>query len=394
MNLTLAKKLDRTVGGAVAATLRVLPRRRPIEPVADFRVRRILVVKLWGIGNWVLLGPLVGALARHYPLAKIDALSFETNREVLDRDDRLERRIYLRLSGFGEFALSVLRALGSLRRAPYDLVIDFEQFSRFSELLVRLMSPRHSIGFRLAGSSRGKLYDAPVAYREARHMSEIFSDLVRAAGLSEWRYLVEPPRIPNEAREEISHLVPAGAGPLLVFHPGSGDNFPGRRWPVEHFARLADLLRRRSAARIVFTGSAAERDLVERIRSSMEEPSASVAGKTSFFALAALLERAAIVFSNDTGPLHLASALAVPVFAFFGPNTPLLYGPLSPGSRAFHAGLPCSPCITNENAKTSPCRLPLCMKAIRPEEVADEAVALLAAAGSGMGAGPAQPLWG
>jgi lipopolysaccharide heptosyltransferase III len=368
MNLSLAKRLDRALGGAVAAALRVRRRRPPLEP--DFRVRRILVVKLWGMGNWVLLSPLVGALARRHPLAEIDALSFDANREILDADPRLARRWLLPLRGFARFGLAAARTALALRRRRYDLVVDFEQFSRFSEVIVRLAAPRHAIGFRAPEGSRGLLYDAAVPYREERHMSEIFADLVRAAGASDFRYALERPAIPDAARASVTAKLPASGGPLLVFHPGSGDNFPGRRWPIEHVARLADRLAREAGARVVFSGSRGERDLVERVRAAMEERSTSLAGETSFFELAALLERAAIVFSNDTGPLHLASALGVPVFAFFGPNTPLLYGPLSAGSRALYAALPCSPCITNANAKTSPCRLPLCMKAIRPDDVA------------------------
>ncbi len=377
MNLSFAKRLDRTLGGAIAAILAMAPRRTVHAADPDFRVRRVLVVKLWGMGNWVLLRPLIGALKRQFPLAEIDALSVSANREILDADPRITRRLTLDLGGFGRLAASALRALWASRRRRYDLVVDFEQFSRFSEILVRLASPRHSIGFRLPSGSRGRLYDAPVGYREERHMSEIFADLVRATGAPLLKYVPEAPPIPPSAREAVARLLPPGAGPLLVFHPGSGDNFPGRRWPKEHVSRLADRLARETGALVVFTGAKDERALVDGIRSLMEERSESLAGETGFLELGAVLERAAIVFSNDTGPLHLASALGIPVFAFFGPNTPLLYGPLSPGSRAFYAGLPCSPCITNENAKTSSCRLPLCVKAIRAEDVADAAMELL-----------------
>ncbi|MBI3845112.1 MAG: glycosyltransferase family 9 protein [Planctomycetes bacterium] len=385
MNLSLAKRLDRMLGGATAAALRLARKRRPLEP--DFRVRRILVVKLWGMGNWVLLAPLVGALARRWPLAEIDALSFDSNRQILDADPRLARRHLLPLRGFGKFALAAMRTAVALRRRRYDVVVDFEQFSRFSEVIVRLAAPRHAIGFRAAEGSRGLLYDAAVPYREERHMSEIFGDLVRAAGVTDFRYATERPAVPEAAREAIARRLPEGDGPLLVFHPGSGDNFPGRRWPLEHVAQLADRLVRAADARVVFTGSHGERDLVELVRSRMEERSTSLAGETSYFDLAALLERSALVFSNDTGPLHLASALAVPVFAFFGPNTPLLYGPLSAGSVAFYAALPCSPCITNANAKTSTCRLPLCMKAIRPDDVAERALELLRSRRAAIGRG-------
>jgi ADP-heptose:LPS heptosyltransferase len=95
--------------------------------------------------------------------------------------------------------------------------------------------------------------------------------------------------------------------------------------------------------------------------------------------LVALLARAQVLVSNDSGPVHLASALGVPVLGLYGPNSPALYGPLSPGSVAFHDAPPCSPCITNFNYKTSRCRNPVCIAAIDAEPVARAALSLLAA---------------
>ena len=68
----------------------------------------------------------------------------------------------------------------------------------------------------------------------------------------------------------------------------------------------------------------------------------------------------------------------MPVFAFYGPNTPRLYGPLSRGSFAFFRALPCSPCLTNMNYKTSHCRMPVCIRDIGVDEVADRVKSHLA----------------
>ena len=84
------------------------------------------------------------------------------------------------------------------------------------------------------------------------------------------------------------------------------------------------------------------------------------------------------MITNDTAPVHVASALGVPVFAFFGPNTPRLYGPLSRGSHAFYRAIPCSPCLTNMNYKTSHCRMPVCIRDIGVDEVADRVTSHLA----------------
>ena len=90
-----------------------------------------------------------------------------------------------------------------------------------------------------------------------------------------------------------------------------------------------------------------------------------------------LLARVDLLVTNDTAPAHIGSALETPLIAFYGPNTPELYGPLHAKSRIFYNRLPCSPCLTNMNAKTSRCRIPSCILKIKPEEVFQAAEELL-----------------
>ena len=83
-----------------------------------------------------------------------------------------------------------------------------------------------------------------------------------------------------------------------------------------------------------------------------------------------LLGKACFVLSNDSGPVHMANAMDVPVLAFFGPETPKLYGPLGPKNHVFYKNMPCSPCISIHNAKVVDCRIGVqCMKKIQSEEV-------------------------
>jgi ADP-heptose:LPS heptosyltransferase len=185
-----------------------------------------------------------------------------------------------------------------------------------------------------------------------------------------------------EADRVLAQAGLAGSGPLVVLHPGSGDNFPGRRWSASGFAAVGRLARARHGARVAVTGSAGEEALCRGVAQAVGPGAATVAGRTGLEGLIGVLFRARALVSNDTGPVHLASALARPVLALFGPNTPTLYGPLSPGSRAFFVGLPCSPCLTTDNYRSSRCRLHTCMAAIPTGEVATALDRLLAGAGS------------
>jgi heptosyltransferase-2 len=154
-----------------------------------------------------------------------------------------------------------------------------------------------------------------------------------------------------------------------VLHPGSGDHFPGRRWPPERFGELAARLVEGHGARIVLTGNSAERALVRRVRADGPPGSLDLSGRLDTGELLALLARADLVVTNDTGPVHLADALGTAAVALYGPNTPHRYGPRGPLSIALYADLPCSPCLDDRTMKRSACRNHVCMQALSVTDV-------------------------
>ena len=200
--------------------------------------------------------------------------------------------------------------------------------------------------------------------------SESFLALARAAGVADCEYA--PGGLEGAAK-------PADrTRPRVVIHPGSGDNFPGRRWPTRRFGLVARALVDAFDAEVIVTGTGEEQDLAREVSEASERPLDDRSGRMDLRELIDVLAGADILISNDTGPVHIASALGVPVLGLYGPNTPLLYGPLSPGSRAFYDAPVCSPCITNFNYKTSRCLNPVCIRAIGVDEVTEAALALLA----------------
>jgi ADP-heptose:LPS heptosyltransferase len=166
--------------------------------------------------------------------------------------------------------------------------------------------------------------------------------------------------------------------PIVVIHPGSGDNFPARRWPAAHFADVAGTLHRESGARIIVTGTGPERRLARDFGALCTAPFTDLTGALELPEFVELLARADLLITNDTAPVHISSALRRPLIALYGPNTPDLYGPLNEEARAFYLRFPCSPCITNMNAKTSRCRMPECITQIDPDRVAAAALSMLA----------------
>ena len=96
----------------------------------------------------------------------------------------------------------------------------------------------------------------------------------------------------------------------------------------------------------------------------------NVAGKFSLEELCGLLTKSELLITNDSGPLHIAEALAVPTISFFGPETPLLYGPTGDTHVVFYKGIYCSPCLNVHNQKKAPCNgNNVCMQLISPDDV-------------------------
>ena len=341
---------------------------------------KILLVKFWGIGNIMMLLPAASALGKKYPGAGIDILTLKSNEEVA-KCSGLFRNIHLiDTSDVFSFAASSLKSFLDLRREKHELIIDFEQFARFSSLFCLLIGGSNRTGFHTKGQHRERLYTQPVPYNNRIHMVESFFTLIR---VPEWshRDFVKPEKFrgrPDRAGETRLSLRKPGIAEndvLVIFHTGTSENFSLRRWPAEYFVRLADLLTEHFGVKIIFTGVPEENDLAGGILSRVHQnkKTANFCGDTSFQEFADLIRKSDLVVSADTSAVHIASYFSVPVVGLYGPNTPHLYGPWGKGALVFYEKLSCSPCITNYNAKMNRCVHPegqgACMKRIRAEDV-------------------------
>ena len=383
MNLSFAKALDRVAGGALARVVAGADAVRELvaapAPAVE-RVRAIAVLKFWGVGNWALLRPVVAALRDRWAGARVVVVTLAGNVPLVE--DVADRVVAVRPHGLAATVADLVRAHRALRAEAPELSLDFEQFAVVGTLLCRAAGIPQRVGFSSGARGRDGLLTVRVPFRRDAHAGRSFRDLAEAAGVPRAPYVAGGLAADAAGHAEVARLLgdAAGARPVVVLHPGSGDNFPGRRWSPTSFAAVGRHARERFGARVVVTGAAGEAALVADVARGCGGDALPAAGALSLRGLVALLARARVVVSNDTGPVHLASALGRPVLAMFGPNTPVLYGPLSPGSRAFHAGLPCSPCLTTDNYRSSRCRIHTCMAAIPTGEVVAAADRLLRAA--------------
>jgi heptosyltransferase-2 len=159
--------------------------------------------------------------------------------------------------------------------------------------------------------------------------------------------------------------------PWIGLNPGA---FFGaaKRWVPERYAAAGDLLARRMAARVAILGGADERPLGEAVAAAMCAPARMLCGETTLPELVGVLSRLRVLVTNDSGPMHVAAALGVPVVAVFGPTDWRETAPVGRRHRLLREPVHCSPCMLRE------CPIDhRCMTRISVDRVVDEARSLL-----------------
>jgi lipopolysaccharide heptosyltransferase II len=152
-------------------------------------------------------------------------------------------------------------------------------------------------------------------------------------------------RVSEQARRKVNGLLgELGVDPerpWVVIHPGA--SAPSRRWPPAYFAAAARRLTLEDGWRVVFTGDRDEDELIEEIRSHMEAPAISLAGRLRLEELAGLLARAPLLIANNTGPVHVAAAVGTPVVDLYALTNPQ-HTPWAVPSRVLYRDVPCRYC--------------------------------------------------
>ena len=397
MNITFYRFVDRFVGVPICAMLSAFSRLRP-KPVETVPPRKILIILLSEMGTMVLATSMFDWLKHKYPGASLHLLLFNRNREaadllgvvpsenVLTLDDRS-------LSSFAMGALKVLRTFWSLQ---IDVVIDCELFARVSSVLSYLSGAPIRVGFHRynqEGLYRGSFLNRPVLYNPYRHISlqlltlatAIESQTVPCAKLLPAPPAALPRKLAlpeGEIQERIAKLhvdFPSLLDKSLVLVYVSGGILPIRAWPLDYFKQLCtNLLQDGHAIGII--GLKQDIPLGDSVVAHCRDPHCvNLSGYTdSMRHLLALFYRASLLVANDGAPGQFAAVAKMPAIVLFGPETPILYGPLTPNVHSLQVQLPCSPCLTAYNHRNSPCDGDnQCLKQIPPDQVLQKARELL-----------------
>ena len=320
-------------------------------------IRKILVIKLRAIGDVLLSTVVIRNLRLAFPGARIEFLTEPPSREMLKNNAQIDATlIYDRktMSGIGLIRL--------VRREEYDLILDLFGNPR-TALVTRLSGARYRVGYRFRW--RTYAYNTLVTPRGAEvHNTQFNLDALQAIGVDIQDRNVYFGFSPDDEAFVDDIMKKERIAGKFVVGISAGGGWYTKRWALEKFAELADLLVERYRTTIILTWGPGQLPEAERMRSLMHHE-AFIPPATTLPQLGALLKRCAVVVSNDSGPMHIAAAVGTPVLGIYGPTNPVLQGPYG-GKHVTvrREGLPCLGC----NLVSCPIGHP-CMKELTTDMV-------------------------
>jgi heptosyltransferase-2 len=362
--------------------------RPPFDPAG---VKRILVKKLGGLGNVVMGTPMLAQLGETFPSARITVLvQSEAASQALAGLPFVHETIVIpvdryRARGPIGFLAAMLGMALKMRRARYDLVVNsyggYGGGSWLSACLTYVMGGRWRVGYGRRPWSG--LYSRSLAPEGDIHEVDRNVALVELLGPGSGRsgsrlmFALGPEEVRKAADLLAEHGISAGDFTVGI-HPGCGP-LKFKRWAPGRFAELADRLSADYGARVVLFGGPEEGELAGEIASIMDTKPLNLAGRTGLKLAAALISRMNVFISNDTGLMHVAAALGVPVVAVFGPSDYRRTAPYGAGHAVVRADLDCIPCYRGRGPG---CDEITCLDRVTVGEVLDAALSVRKPPGS------------
>jgi ADP-heptose:LPS heptosyltransferase len=363
--LEVYKLLDRSL----SLLLKLLPKRR-IEP--GTAPRKILVIKLSAMGDCLCLFPTLRMIADSLPGAQIDWLTSHRSNPALFAAVKFIHHTYVLPRSLGAtFPYLVRMLLGSHR---YDLVIDFDQYYRVSELISAFA--KATAGFRtgLKGSTFAVSVDYAPNLNEKLMFAQLATAVLGAYGVKTVEVSFRLGELldgytPTGFARSIAAQIGARRKPAVAVYPGSSLNASFRRWAPERYLNVVESLKREYT--ILIMGGVDEHTLLQVFKPE-ESVYVLIEQLTLRDVTWLIREHVTCLVGNDGGLLHIAESQGVPIVGIFGPALSEKWGSINPDSIAIEHNLECRPCLRNyQGIVPSACRYGTveCLRRVQPDEV-------------------------
>jgi ADP-heptose:LPS heptosyltransferase len=329
---------------------------------------KIIVIDFGGIGDLVLSIPFLRGLKTAFPSSKVSMLCAERAGMILKGQPYIDKLFLAPIT-----ILGLLKTGLQLRKKRFDMAINLmPETSYFSAikmyLLFLLINAQQWVGRNTEG--RGFFYHIKVSEEEMQRENEVifYGKILKAISDGTFDERLEF-HISQANREKAGDLLSKERSfhkyPLVVINPGS--DWPAKRWPIERYAEVVQRLNT-SFPQVEFgvIGTQAESEMGFMIKKGVGENVFILSGKTPLAVLPAVLAKASLVLTNDSGPAHIARAVGSPVVILAGPSAPAFFSIQGKNeSSVIYHPVSCAPCLRVSCDKMD------CWKAISVEEVVE-----------------------
>lgn len=308
-------------------------------------VRRILLIKPSSLGDIVHAMPTLAALCERFPQAEVTWLVKRQWASLVEVIEGVEQ-----VCAVEQGLMGWLGQVPDLRAARFDLVVDLQGLFR-SGAMAWLTGSDRRVGFANAREGSPYCYTqrvaVPTGSMHAVDRYLLVAEALGAARPTQPRFDFIDRAEDRQAVEALLAAVGLATGAAWIAMNVSA-RWETKRWPPQHFAEAADRLADAQGFPIVFMGGPAERPETRAVMARMRTKAVDLTGQTPVGLLPSLLRRAAVLVTNDSGPMHIAAAVGTPVVAMFGPTDPVKTGPYGPGHVVLSNPVECRPCFRRE----------------------------------------------
>ncbi len=310
---------------------------------------KILIIDLDNLGDVVMASFLPRAIKELYPDSYLGVLIKEYTQEVIKHNPFVNEIILFNPPWLGDmldkrFTWKATKELiKKLKLSQYDLAIVVNNDWR-KALLAKLAGIPERVG---ADKKKARLLlTKPLAYHDdpGRHAVLANLDLLKALGYSKEKVQLELFIDDDTLHWAEGILTKNNLGKdesLICIHPGAGH--PARIWPAENYIKLIDELEKDQQVKVMVIGSHGDQ-VVREIKDKINKYKVIFFWDISVLQMAALFKKCTWVIAQDSGPMHLATAVGTKVMAIFGPSNPRKFGPYGAGHIIIRKEMPCSPC--------------------------------------------------
>jgi heptosyltransferase-1 len=345
--------------------------------VSTMENQKILILRLSAVGDVIRTLPAVKALKDYYPSSSITWIVEEPSRVLLESQPEIDEVILFPRKRWADGIKSARRIWGTiaemcrfisdLRRKEFDVVLDFHGILKSGLISFFSGSPKR-IGFDRRSAKEGNFIFSNVKVKlPEERMSRFQKNFALLMGMGlEVKDFHPKLHIPTKDREHMdSFLHPLFTSfkkPSIAIHSGTSQKTLYKRWMPIQYAQLADRLVRELKATVIFTWGSEELAWVEGIRKEMKESSILGPRTESLTQLGEVYRHCDLYIGGDTGPMHIASLMGIPVVVIYGPTDPIVNEPFGEHKKV-RKEVGCNPC------RNRSCKELTCLKMITVDDV-------------------------